>query len=176
MKKLFYSMLVLALCVGCLLVYRNQKIQGSSPKDDYQLVVVDSSFLIEEPELLFEFPEHSRVQFYHVTTDWFIPVLALYHRQAVQTVTFGSFAESIDSFMVYETDKEYPIDFECSWSVLEATEKASVSMGEFNQYILYRILTQEKEIIVQFDPAALDETDQIELTECIMENYARFSE
>ncbi|MBQ4344008.1 MAG: hypothetical protein IJC38_08995 [Erysipelotrichaceae bacterium] len=114
-----------------------------------------------------------------ITTDTFIPVLALYNRNAVQTfiTTYLFHNNSLASqIQLIETDKYNPVRFDKNWELLEKTDKSSLSYSEEENYKYYRILLETKEIYITLQERINSEIVEPEIIEWIMENYSRLSE
>lgn len=178
MKKISFFLIVVV-CISYVLFYRSQNISCDVQDVGFQRVSVHHSFLIEQPELVFELSENAEYKMHYLTTDFYLPVLSIYNRDAVQAVSVAYF-EDYQSFAVhttiYEFDREYPIDFEGQWTLLEKTDKASLCYSENNRYIYYQILLPEKEIRVQFLINEYKGSLEDEIIECIMQNYQRLSQ
>ena len=164
--------------IGGFLIYRNQKIECTLIDTEYQTVIVREGFLIEEPVLDFELPENAQLVYHYITTDSFIPVLALYNRNAEQVFTnayiyhHNTLASMIQ---IIETKSTAPVEFHGEWTLLEINEKASLSFSEDNQYKYYQILLKEKEIRISFQKRNDSEFSESEIIECIEQNYQRLS-
>ncbi len=173
-------LIALLFCICGLLFYRNQKIRCFYEKNaEFQSVSITPALFIEEPHHSFQLPKNAQGTYYLITTDTFIPVLALYNRNAVQTFIYtylyhnNSLASQIQ---IVETDKYNPVQFDKNWEVLEKTDKTSLSYNEEENYKHYRILLETKEIYITFQKRMNSEIVEPEIIECIEENYKRLSQ
>lgn len=180
MKKITIILIACLFCIGSLLFYRNQRITCFYEKNaEYQTVKVQQGLFIEEPHHSFQLPKNAQGTDYLITTDTFIPVLALYNRNAVQTfiTTYLFHNNSLASqIQLIETDKYNPVRFDKNWELLEKTDKSSLSYSEEENYKHYRILLETKEIYITLQKRMNSEIVEPEIIECIMENYSRLSE
>ncbi len=179
MKKSKLLFLILLFLIGGFLIYRNQKIECTLIDAEYQTVIVREGLLIEEPVLDFELPENAQLIYHYITTDSFIPVLALYNRNAEQVFTnaYLYHHNTLASMIrIIETKNTAPVEFHDEWTLLETNEKASLSFSEDNDYKHYQIRLKEKEIRITFDKRNDFESVEPEIIECIMKNYQRLSQ
>lgn len=179
-KKTITALIAFTLFVGCYLFYRNTKITCHVEKNvDYQSVSIHKGLFIEEPVHDFQLPKNAQGTSYLITTDTFIPVLALYNRNPVQTFIFtylyhnNSLASWIE---IIETDRNFPVQFDSQWKVLEKNDNASLSFSETDEYKYYQILLDTKEIRISLQKRSHSDEIEDEFYQCIIDNFQRLSQ